>query len=75
MLTVADKVRSMNDEQLAKFMQKWYATGCLLIIKFPGTNLKWLAEHAGHMERSILKFLQQDESTKDWSWLNGKGEN
>ena len=71
MLTIADKVRSMNDEQLAKFMHKMAILGCLLIIKFPGTNRKWLDDHAENFERIILKFLREDESARDWSWLDG----
>lgn len=71
MLTIADKVRYMNDDQLAKFMMNFMVSGCLLVMKFPGTDRKWLDDHTDNFERIILKFLREDESARDWSWLNG----
>jgi len=69
-MTVADRVRYMSDEQLAKLAFRFMMSGCLMMMRFPGTDRQWIEDHKDDIEGSILKELREDESTRDWSWLN-----
>lgn len=69
MVTVADRVRYMSDAELVGFMRRFYVAGCLLTMKHPEIDRKWLDEKTDVIEKCCLNFLREDATARDWSWM------